>query len=76
MWHVNDIKNIICNPIYVGIGPFPQILTDDQWIKCAERSIQEMGAQVFLIRMLMVLRNSFAKVVLVDGHNESEMETL
>jgi len=26
------IEKIICNPIYTGIGPYPAVITDEQWI--------------------------------------------
>ncbi|NIV91376.1 hypothetical protein GWN42_00895, partial [candidate division KSB1 bacterium] len=33
-WTEEQIKGIICNPIYAGIGPFPSIISDEEWVKC------------------------------------------
>ncbi len=39
-----DVQLIISNPIYVGIGPYQQIIADDLWVDNALRAIQERGA--------------------------------
>jgi hypothetical protein len=57
-WTGEDVAAVLANPIYTGIGPYPPIVTDDDWVKAASRSIEEEGAEVFLHRMLQVLRES------------------
>lgn len=55
-WTSEDVANLIANPIYVGMGPYPKILDDDLWVESAVRAIGEEGAAAFLTRMLTVLR--------------------
>lgn len=56
---VEEIKGIICNPIYAGVGPFPPIVDDEQWVGAAKKQIEEDGEEQFLINMLFVLRRAF-----------------
>jgi hypothetical protein len=54
------VRSLFCNPIYVGIGPFPGLVDDETWVRAAARMIAEEGAEQFLVNMLYVLRQSFA----------------
>jgi len=54
-----QIRGMICNPIYAGIGPFPQLIDDEQWVAAATKAIQEDGPEQFLVNMLYVLRETF-----------------
>src|SRR5207237_4377291 len=38
------VKGILVNPIYAGVGPFPPIVTDQDWIQACVRMIKEDGA--------------------------------
>jgi hypothetical protein len=60
-WTEELIRGIICNPIYAGIGPYPAIVSDGQWIKCAAIQISNEGAEQFLVNLLYLLRACFAK---------------
>ncbi len=53
-----EVKGMICNPVYAGIGPYPQIVDDDTWVRAAARMIKEDGAEQFLVNMLYVLRQT------------------
>ena len=55
-WTEEQIRGIICNPIYAGIGPFPSFVSDKEWIKCAAIQISNEGAEQFLVNLLYVLR--------------------
>ena len=52
------IKGMICNPIYAGIPPFQQIVSDEAWIQAASQLISEEGPEQFLVNMLYMLRQS------------------
>jgi hypothetical protein len=54
-----DIRGMICNPIYTGLGPYPRIMKDEAWIQAASRMIREEGAEQFLVNLLTVLRETF-----------------
>jgi hypothetical protein len=49
---------MIANPIYAGIGPYPQLIPDEQWVRCAAKAIAQDGAEQFLVNMLHVLRQA------------------
>jgi len=54
-----NIRGLICNPIYAGVGPFPRLVPDEVWIGGAAKLIREEGPEQFLVNMLHVLRRSF-----------------
>ncbi len=56
------IKGMICNPIYAGVGPYPAILSDEEWVRAASRAIKEDGPEQFLVNMLYVMRASLPGV--------------
>jgi hypothetical protein len=53
-----ELKGMICNPVYAGIGPYPQLVDDEMWVRAAARMIKEDGAEQFLVNMLYVLRQT------------------
>lgn len=55
-----SLKGMICNPTYAGLFPFPQLVSDEAWIKAASELIREEGPEQFLVNMLFVLRRSMA----------------
>jgi hypothetical protein len=44
-WTEADVRRILSNPIYVGIGPFPRIIADDLWISAQVRLVEEHGVR-------------------------------
>lgn len=57
-----EVRGIIANPVYAGIGPFPQLVPDEQWIRAASKAIQTDGPEQFLVNLLHVLRASLEGV--------------
>ena len=53
-----EVRGMIANPIYAGIGPYPQLIPDEQWVRCAAKAIAEYGPEQFLVNMLYVLRQA------------------
>ncbi len=60
-----EVRGLIANPVYAGIGPFPQLVPDEQWIRAASKAIQEDGPEQFLVNLLHVLRQSLAQAKVV-----------
>jgi hypothetical protein len=54
-----DVMYMVANPVYAGIGPFPQIIPDAQWIDAFAKLIQEKGAKPALELLLVNLRAAF-----------------
>ena len=55
----NKMRSLICNPIYTGIGPFPALVSDEEWVRAAAQMIKKEGSEQFLVNLLYVLRQSF-----------------
>lgn len=64
---VEHLRSLFCNPIYVGLGPFPALVDDETWVRAAARKIEKEGSEQFLVNMLYVLRESFARL---EGSDE------
>lgn len=41
-WTEADVQRILSNPIYVGIGNYPQVSTENVWIKAQKRRAEEV----------------------------------
>ena len=54
-----QVRGIICNPIYAGIGPYPALVDDRSWVHGAAKSIDDDGKEQFLVNLLHLLRQSF-----------------
>ncbi len=54
-----EVRGVIVNPIYAGVGPYPQLVPDEQWVRAAANAIREDGAEQFLVNLLHMLRQSF-----------------
>jgi hypothetical protein len=53
------IRAMLVNPIYAGVGPFPRLVEDEQWVRACAKLIKEDGPEQFLVNLLFVLRESF-----------------
>jgi hypothetical protein len=51
-WTPDDVRRVLVNPIYAGIGSFPKVVEREDWIQAATRMINEIGARKFLEAML------------------------
>lgn len=58
-WTEEQIRGLICNPIYAGVSPFPALVSDETWVRCAAVLISNEGAEQFLVNLLFVLRTSY-----------------
>ncbi len=59
-WTEAAVRGTICNPIYAGVGPYPQMIEDEMWVRAAAKMIEQEGVEQFLVNMLHVLRQSFS----------------
>lgn len=51
-----DVKGILVNPIYTGLGPFPRLVEDKACVRACAKLIEKEGADQFLVNLLHVLR--------------------
>lgn len=61
-WTAEQIRGIIGNPIYAGIGPFPSLVDDKAWVRAAAASIDQDGKEQFLVNLLALLRKALEGV--------------
>ena len=68
---IAEVRGIMCNPIYAGVGPYPALVDDETWVSCAAKLIREEGgAEQFLVDMLHMLRASWPAGSAVPGFTE------
>lgn len=58
-WKPEDVENIVANPMYVGIGQYPRIISDEQWIAAFSQLMTEVGKAESLKLLIANLRKSF-----------------
>lgn len=58
-WTGDDVAKVITNPVYAGIGPYPAMVPEDQWVQAVAKLIKERGAAPVLRDMLKNLREAF-----------------
>jgi hypothetical protein len=54
-WTEQQVGEILHNPIYVGMGPFPPLIDEATWIACQEQLFRTEGVQPALKHMRQVL---------------------
>ncbi len=59
-WTEAQVMGLTCNPVYAGVGPFPQIISDELWVSANVRMIEgeKISLEQFLVNMLYALRES------------------
>lgn len=58
-WTADDVTNLVSNPIYAGIGRYPAIVPEEQWIEAVAKLIKERGVESVLRDILNHLRQAF-----------------
>jgi hypothetical protein len=56
------LKGMVMNPIYAGVGDYPMMIPEDQWVAAARQVLHEDGPDQFLVNLLYVLRRTFGCV--------------
>ncbi len=73
---VNNVSDIIHNPVYTGIGPFPRLIEDDQWLKCMTKSVEENGPEQAFLHMTHAVEKSFGIPALAEARSEESLAQL
>ena len=60
-----EVRGMVCNPVYAGMGPYPALIPDEQWVAAATVAIENEGVEQFLVNMLYMLRQTLG-----DGDEE------
>jgi hypothetical protein len=71
-WLPEHVEAIMTNPCYVGVGPYPALVPEDDWIHAATHLIETNGTEQFLVNMLEMLRGSFEHAYLDFPSDEDD----
>lgn len=61
-WSAADVQGVIHNPVYAGVGPFPAIISDGEWIAVQAKQIERNGAAGTLRHIREALLTTFGDV--------------
>ena len=56
---IGDIQRMVANPIYAGLGPYPALVPESQWLEVAQKASGEVGVRPYLY----TLREELAKAL-------------
>ena len=71
----DKLRGILCNPVYVGVGPYPQIVPEKLWVQSAAKAIREDGPEQFLVNMLYVLKSTLGHIETVSEYGGGKAVT-
>ncbi len=54
-----EVSQTLCDPTHIGLGGYPRLVSDDDWIAGAKHIIADKGMDFFLMTLLAALRESF-----------------
>ncbi len=60
-WTEQDVREVLSNPVYTGIGAFPRHVSDEQWIQAQGRLVQEHGVRPRLRAIRAALHTSLGR---------------
>lgn len=66
-WQPSDVLRIMTNPIYVGFGPIPPMMADDEWVAASVKVVGEVGLERYLHALIENLRDAFQDVEDIPG---------
>lgn len=53
-----EAVQILVNPIYVGLGPYPAVISEDLFIEAAEKLVEKNGLKWYLRKVIGSLRET------------------
>ena len=53
-----EIRGIVCNPLYVGIGPSQHQIAEEDWVCYAAQEMRKHGPEQFLVNLIYALRHT------------------
>lgn len=79
-----EVKNMLLDPVYAGLGPAPAIIPLDQWKEAQVKLINELGPEEYVGRLVVRLQAlkgmwqvalgeaEFVEGIAVDGVNRNQ----
>ena len=66
----NEAKEMFHNPIYAGIGGYPQIIPDETFASAMARNVEEEGASFALKLMREMLEKTFGHALACTSNED------
>ncbi len=82
---VDDVKKVLSNPVYAGLGPYPSIVPEETWIQANARRVREEGPAEAVRSVLDAFQETFPHLQLLEpdtyveqaeGHAEVALQRL
>jgi hypothetical protein len=67
-----DIKQILSNPAYAGMGNVPRLIEDEMWFRTQVRLVEELDTEETLTRIRTHLLTAFQAVRTVESPSWDE----
>ncbi|RLC56547.1 MAG: hypothetical protein DRI80_16120 [Chloroflexota bacterium] len=65
-WTPEVLKEMLTNPVYAGIGPYPAFIEEREWVEANVRLIEEEGAEPIIENILARFQEVFPLLPLPD----------
>lgn len=66
-WTADDVRKMLTNPVYAGMGLYPPIVAEDLWLASNVVRIAKEGAEAVVESVLMQFRETFPEVQIPDA---------
>ena len=63
----DDVQEMLTNPVYAGVGPYPAIVEEEVWLKSNVRLIEEIGTRAVIESVLARFLQVFPGLDVPDG---------
>jgi hypothetical protein len=58
-WTAEDVRKMLTNPVYAGMGPYPALVEEEVWLKSNAIRIEREGAKAVVEGVLMRFQETF-----------------
>lgn len=66
-WDAGLVIGMAVNPVYAGLGPFPPIISSEQWVAAFSAMLRKDGTIKMMVDFLYVLRSTFGAYGVTPG---------
>ena len=60
---------MLTNPVYTGMGPYPAIIRDEDWLDANARLIEEDGSEIVIRSILSRFQDTFPGLQVPDAES-------
>lgn len=65
-WTPSAVRDMLTNPVYTGMGPYPAIIRDEDWLDANTKLIEEDGSEVVIRSILARFQETFPGLQVPD----------